>query len=243
MSTRAVIARQTSDGWEGAYQHSDGYPTVLGRELWHCLRAEYGQDLDTFLGDVIDAHPGGWSQFCKAVPRELWTEYQQSGFSEEFFSRHAVRECYCHTTRFAMRDGSCAPDSLHYRPGAPSGCITYDPTADGAGDLEWAYCFGSGSLTVFQALASDVRRLGDSYQVASGDVYQLRPYSWQVIGVYSLRGPEPDWEVVECGSPSFHRCKHLAWAHLDGAEREQVRSDPHLSKLSMRDYVRSNRES
>lgn len=242
MSTRAVIARQTSDGWEGVYQHSDGYPTALGRELWHSLHDEYREDLARFLDDVIDAHPGGWSHFCSAVPRELWAEYQQSGFSEEFFARHAVRECFCHSPYFTERDGSCAPDSPHYRAGTPSGQITYDPAADGAGDLEWAYCFGSGSLAVFQALSSDVRRLGDSYQVASGDVYQLRPYAWQVIGVFSLRGPEPDWGVVECGR-NFERCKHLAWAHLDGVERERVRSDPHLSKLSMHDYVESSRDS
>ena len=240
MSTRAVIARQDNDGWEGVYQHSDGYPTGLGRELWRTVHT-YGS-LDCFLEDVIDAHPGGWSQFVPSVPRELWDDYAASGYSADFFARHAVRECYCHTFYFAERDGSCAPDSSHYRPDAPSGRITYDPAADGAGDLEWAYCFGSGSLTVFQALPSDVRRIDDSYQVASGDVYQLRPYAWQVVGVFSLRGDEPDWAVVECGK-DFVRCKHVAWAHLDGPERERVRSDSHLSKLSMRDYIRSNRES
>lgn len=240
MSTRAVIARQTSDGWQGVYQHSDGYPTGLGRELWRAVNDF--DSLERFLADVIDAHPGGWSHFARAVPRELWDDFAASGYSAEFFARHAVRECYCHSPHFAERDGSCAPDSPHYRPDAPSGRITYDPAADGAGDLEWAYCFGPGSLTVFQALASDVRRLGDGYQVASGDAYQLRPHSWQAIGVFSLRGPEPDWSVVECGR-KFERCSHLAWAHLHGAERDQVRSDPHLSTLSMRDYVRSNRNS
>lgn len=240
MSTRAVIARQTKDGWEGVYQHSDGYPTGLGRELWQAVH-EY-DSLEGFLDDVIDAHPGGWSHFACSVPRELWDEYANSGYSAEFFAHHAVQECYCHSSYFAERDGSCAPDSPHYRAGAPSGRITYDPAADGAGDLEWAYCFGPGSLTVFQALASDVRRIDDSYQVASGDVYQLRPYAWQVVGVFSLRGEEPDWATVECGN-DFVRCKHVAWAHLDGSERERVRSNPHLSKLSMRDYIRSNRES
>lgn len=164
MSTRAVIARQRNDGWEGVYQHSDGYPTGLGRELWRTFRTS--DSLDSFLVGVIDTHPGGWSHFIPSVPRELWDDYAASGYSAEFFARHAVRECYCHSPYFGHRDGSCAPDSPYYRPGAPSGRIAYDPTADGAGDLEWAYCFGSGSLTVFQALPSDVRRLGDGYQVA-----------------------------------------------------------------------------
>ena len=235
MSTRAVIARQTSDGWEGVYNHSDGYPTALGRELW--LSIHTYDILECFLREVIDAHPGGWSHYVPAIPRDLWEEYAASGYSPDFFARHAVRECYCHTRRLIARADS--PD--HAR--APSGRITYDPSADGAGDLEWAYCFGPGSLTVFQALPSDVRRIGDGYQVATRDIYQLRPYAWQVVGIYSLRGPEPDWGAVECGPPSFTRCRHLAWAHLDGTERERVRSDPHLSTLSMRDYIRGITES
>jgi hypothetical protein len=208
MSTRAVIARQTRDGWEGVYQHSDGYPTGLGKELWHCLRDEYLGDLIRFVEEIIEAHPGGWSHFCKAIPRDLWPEYERSGASKDFFEQHARRECYCHSPYFAQRDGSCAPDSPHNRREAPSGRISYDPAADGAGDLEWAYCFGPGSLTVFQAVPSDVRRLGDGYLVASGDVYQVRPHSWQVVGVFSLKGREPDWGIVECGR-DFQRCKLL----------------------------------
>ena len=240
MSTRAVIARQTFDGWEGVYQHSDGYPTGLGRELWRCLHsAEYAGDVTRFLEDVIDAHPRGWSHFGLAIPRDQWDAYVESGFSEEFFKRHAVRECYCHSHYFAARDGSCAPDSEHHKPDAPSGIVTYDPSADGADGLEWAYCFNFGSLTVFAALPSDVRRIGDAYQTATGDVYELRPYAWQVVGVFSLRGDEPDWQVVECGR-NFDRCPHYAWAHLSGNDQEKVRSDPRLSKLGMREYVRIN---
>ena len=61
---------------------------------------------------------------------------------------------------------------------------------------------------MFAALPSDVRRIGDAYQTATGDVYQLRPHAWQVVGVFSLRGAEPDWQVVECGR-NFERCPLL----------------------------------
>ena len=239
MSTRAVIARQTNDGWEGVYQHSDGYPTGLGRELWSALHQEHGGNVLAFLHAVIDSHPGGWSHFEPAIPAELLDAYKQSGFSPKFFAVHAIRECYCHSPRFVERDGSCARDSEHYRAGAPSGWITYDPSSEGADGFEWAYCFGAASLTIFAALPSDVRHIGDAYQVASGDVYQCRPYAWQVVGIYSIRGNEPDWQVVECGA-NFERCPHYAWAHLNGADQETVRSDPRLSQLSMREYVRIN---
>lgn len=239
MSTRAVIARQTNDGWQGVYQHSDGYPTGLGRELWSALHHEEGGDVPAFVHAVIDSHPCGWSHFAPAIPAELWDAYEESGFSAEFFAAHAIRECYCHSSRFAERDGSCAGDSEHCRSDAPSGWVIYDPSSDGAEELEWAYCFNSGSLTVFAALPSDVRRIGDAYQTTTDDVYQLRPHAWQVVGVFSLRGDEPDWQVVECGR-NFERCCHCAWAHLNGDDQVKVRSDPTLSRLSMRDYVRAN---
>lgn len=241
MSTRAVIARLTNEGWEGIYQHSDGYPTGLGRELWAYLKNEYDGNLELFLSDVIEAHPGGWSHLARSVPPEQWDAYRDSGFSTSFFEQHAARECYCHSPGFAKRDGSCAPDSEHYRPDAPTGWVSYDPSADGADGLEWAYCFGQGSLTVFAALPSDVRPIGDAFQVANGDVYQLRPHAWQVVGVFSLRGDEPGWQVVECGR-NFERCSHYAWAHLSGDDQERVKSDPVLSKLGMRDYMRADRD-
>jgi hypothetical protein len=34
-----------------------------------------------------------------------------------------------------------------------------------------AYCFNQGSFTVFAAIPSVVRRIGDAYQTATGDVY------------------------------------------------------------------------
>jgi len=69
MSTRAVIARQTNDGWEGVYQHSDGYHTGLGRELWLALHHEHGGNVLAFVHAVIDSHPGGWSHLGPAIQR------------------------------------------------------------------------------------------------------------------------------------------------------------------------------
>lgn len=73
------------------------------------------------------------------------------------------------------------------------------PFVGGTDGLEWAYCFNSGSLTVFSALPCDVRRIGDAYQTAISDVNHCRPFAWQAVATYSLRGNEPDRQVVECG--------------------------------------------
>jgi hypothetical protein len=60
--------------------------------------------------------------------------------------------------------------------------------------------------------------------------------------VFSLRGDEPDWQVVEWGR-NFERCPHYAWAHLSGAEQESSSLIHALSKLSMRELRPSQRRS
>lgn len=67
MSTRAVIARQTDPDnpgrWEGRYHHWDGYPSGLGRALWHAYHFHFHQNLSgmlTYLLDQTDARCG-WS--------------------------------------------------------------------------------------------------------------------------------------------------------------------------------------
>ena len=56
-----MIARPKGKGFEGVYQHSDSYPTWLGKHLWAAIK-ERG-DVASFLAETIDAHPGGWSSF------------------------------------------------------------------------------------------------------------------------------------------------------------------------------------
>lgn len=73
MSTRGVIARAKADGWEGVYQHSDSYPTYLGRHLWAGLHN--GRSPADFVAQDIEAHKGGWSSwpdrcYCHDMDRD-----------------------------------------------------------------------------------------------------------------------------------------------------------------------------
>ena len=78
MSTRAAIGRVAGDTFEGRYQHSDGYPTWLGKHF--AQRAREADDLRAFLAYVVDEHRAGWSYFG-----------QQPGEDR----------CYCHPESWA----------------------------------------------------------------------------------------------------------------------------------------------
>jgi hypothetical protein len=51
MSTRGCVAiRKKDGGWVGVYNHSDSYPTCLGKEVWDHLQ---GKNLKRFAGDLL----------------------------------------------------------------------------------------------------------------------------------------------------------------------------------------------
>jgi len=51
MSTRGCVAiRKKDGGWVGVYNHSDSYPTCLGKEVWNHLQ---GRDLKRFAEDLL----------------------------------------------------------------------------------------------------------------------------------------------------------------------------------------------
>jgi hypothetical protein len=85
MATRALIGRLT--GWdgsfpmgEGVYHHWDGYPTGLGAFLFRLFRDDYQGDMEKMLKEIVDSHPGGWSDLEKG-------------------------DCYCHTNGERTPDG------------------------------------------------------------------------------------------------------------------------------------------
>jgi hypothetical protein len=85
MATRALIGRLT--GWDGdypmgggVYHHWDGYPTWLGALLFRLFHGKYQGDMKKMLEEIVDSHPGGWSNLEKRV-------------------------CYCHTRGEEMARG------------------------------------------------------------------------------------------------------------------------------------------
>ncbi len=56
MSTRGSIAKPDDLGWTGRYNHSDSYPTWLGRKLWHQYHEQYAGDLAAMIRVEIDEY-------------------------------------------------------------------------------------------------------------------------------------------------------------------------------------------
>ncbi len=122
MSTRAVIARPVGDGWEGNYNHSDGYPTGLGCYIFRIIHYRYKGDAAAFLKFAIDEHPGGWSHI---YPAEV---HRKGGYHPT----KQAPQCYCH--------------GYYARFGERTGKVTWmDET-----DCEWAYILDaeSGIMTI-----------------------------------------------------------------------------------------------
>jgi len=102
MSTRAIIARKTPDGWEGRYHHFDGYPSGLGAALHEIGNEVFGGDIGAMMTTLIDDHPAGWSN----IQNVDWT--REPGFGDP-----KGPECYCHGQRHEgpdLRTSAGAPD-------------------------------------------------------------------------------------------------------------------------------------
>ena len=60
MSTRGCVAVKEGKGWRGVYNHSDSYPTGLGKELWDYLhKSEI--DLHQFTEGLLEY--GDWQEY------------------------------------------------------------------------------------------------------------------------------------------------------------------------------------
>ncbi len=69
MSTRSVVAEVRGDGFVGRYCHSDGYPTVRGRQLFETYR-QLGDDAEAVRRYAIrEGESGYWSSY--KVPSEF----------------------------------------------------------------------------------------------------------------------------------------------------------------------------
>lgn len=169
MGTRSVIARVKGDGFEGVYQHWDGYPSHTGRELYAMARRyihECGQEdgLRRMMAHLIDDHPTGWSTAFPGTHTDFKT-------GEE---THHDGECYCHTRGEGVHRDRFITD-----------------TGDACG-AEWAYAINerTAKMFVFERLAGR----GHMSSFAGMESPESR---WTLRGTVDLCGPEPDWKAME----------------------------------------------
>jgi hypothetical protein len=97
MSTNGCIARPISDvGFSGVYHHWDSYPTALAATLWSLYYGRYGGDVEVMTGELIDAHPAGWSTLNDA-DWSLPIGWSNAVYTDPLAPQPA--RCYCHGDR------------------------------------------------------------------------------------------------------------------------------------------------
>lgn len=93
MPTRAIIARQRGDGWEGRYHHADGYPAGLGAALYALYHGHFQRDIERMLAVLIDEHPAGWSSIIGAD----WSQVPR--YHLAWPDTDTAPACFCHGSR------------------------------------------------------------------------------------------------------------------------------------------------
>lgn len=171
MSTRAVIARPSGDGFEGRYHHFDGYPAGLGRTLWRLARHEEGpfDNLPAMMHTLLDAHYH-WSTINNAD----WSK--SAGYYGLDLDSTAPRPpaCYCHGERSESDPGFIKSDGDDW-------------------STEWAYVIDadSGTFTVFERTTSD----GD--HPFQAPFLSHEGLVWKPLLVTNVNDVEPDWCYIQ----------------------------------------------
>lgn len=188
MSTRAIVARPTDDGWEGIYNHSDGYPTHLGKTLHNGCREFFDGNVERMLKFLLDEHPSGWSSLGNLNPANArgfsdnypdWANPDEDPAKAAAYREfYAAPRCYCHSERADHRDEG-------------SNIVTHAQQKD-LWDIAWTYICTPDALMVFQ---------GCSEMTPAGAV------EWD------QEVPDERWTKIECGE-HFERCSHYAWVHV-----------------------------
>ena len=185
MSTRGAIVRFTNGEtteFAGRYHHWDSYPAGLGATLWGLYHGHFEKDLQRMLQVLIDEHPAGWS----TINHKDFS--MESGFIEALKGPGGRPLCYCHGDR------SEEAWVVTHENAAKSGC-------------EYVYGFDEGpTLVVLGSFCADGDKMIGMFGMG------VPGATWKEIGRVPLNGPEPDWELIECGE-HLERCGHVEGYH------------------------------
>ena len=209
MSTRGVVAVGNLRHWRGVYNHSDSYPTWLGRQLYeHLTEAlrngktleEVGRNLLLF-DDWRNYLNGGICEYCGKLTGQ---PHSISGVLMIGTRKH--RGKYPDPrARYHQHNSLEDVASLHF---------TEKDTADSW--LEWVYIIDAPAEAIHVlSLAPRPQHVGDlRFDIA------------------------PNFEALECGE-GFERCKHYAWHHFPEVNQQgpqaQLGTRYYLGLLPMKD--------
>ena len=208
MSTRSAIARLTSRdplAFEGRYHHWDGYPSGLGRTLWHLYHTHFGRDLSAMLTVLLDRHPAGWSTIVGA------DFSQEAGFQE-------LRLCGDVKADEPVLDDPCG--SVPHA--APPQCYCHGERSEAAWEVTQENASGSGCEYVYAFLPTSEqepdRMLILCSYIASGQ---------KMVGMFGMGDPQAQWRVLaevllQDVEPDWDRLDAQAWDAISSVESAAV---------------------
>ncbi|MEM3658424.1 MAG: hypothetical protein QXQ66_08445 [Candidatus Hadarchaeum sp.] len=110
MSTRGCVAVKMGNGWVGVYNHSDSYPTGLGKELWDHLKT---QDLRAFAEELLRYDDwrnylvGGTCPYCGqrglSQPHSIRVSVRCVEMERNFRTKEEIRRHYQSLPAWSMR--------------------------------------------------------------------------------------------------------------------------------------------
>ena len=213
MSTRAVIARATTEGFTGVYHHRDGYPSGLACNLWALYHGHFEGDLQAMCKTLIDDHPTGWSTIhgdwtlepgfqemfqgpCTVCGKDHWEHYYQyfasngRDLTRGAAAKMAAGNYQALDHHFKEIQRPKPPECYCHGRNEPAWEVTQN-NASGSG-CEWAYVFDQGPvLVVLSSYRQDGQKMIGFF--GAGDPAA----KWVEVARIPLEGKEPDWVRVE----------------------------------------------
>ncbi|WP_433919822.1 hypothetical protein OIE50_38955 [Streptomyces canus] len=134
LSTRAVIARPTADGYAGMYVHFDGYPGSKLPLLLAAYQHRFAGDVEAMARHLIDEVHHGWEELGTDLLDGAPAGLRRSLTGGEEYPSRQLTNVY-------NTDGTPAERELI--------------TQDGTEDLEWAYVLHESGIEVIGLPAYD----------------------------------------------------------------------------------------
>jgi hypothetical protein len=189
MSTRSCILRPglEHESPSGRYIHADGYPSGVGKTLYHAIREHFQGDIAAALKLLIDDHPAGWSALAGAdftlkpgftnfsVPKKYrhkdgstdWTAFWNSPLQRR-------PRCYCHGQRHEERAD-----------------LTLDKASSWGCEYAYVVSPESRKLYVLSSYTKDGDKMIGMCGMGDEDA------AWKLLAEVDLDGEEPDWEKLD----------------------------------------------
>ena len=170
MSTRGVVALAQGDDWVGVYNHSDSYPTGLGRAVWAHLQSEG-------VAKVQE----------KMLQFDDWRAYLAGGLCE-----------YCGEKRFTQADDAHIHDKdvEHYT--SKDECQLVIEWVYVLSEQALTVLYSTRVATLHPGQVGEhVEAWG--YRDQDGEMVNFPEgyYVHEVAGTFPLNGPEPVWDEIK----------------------------------------------